>query len=88
MRWIGIWLIVAVSVLAPSAAVAKDYASIARDIVPSGEYGTPPTAATLPEIEQQAQMYNALTQPFNHVSTADVFSDFKPEPLGSGAPGR
>ena len=32
--------------------------------------------------EQQAEMYNALTPLFNHVTTADVFADFKPEPVG------
>ncbi len=32
-------------------------------------------------------MYNALTPLFNHVSTADLFSDFKPEPLGIAGAG-
>jgi acyl-homoserine lactone acylase PvdQ len=86
-KWIGAWLVAVASMLVPAPALAKDYASIARDIVPSGEYGTPPTAATLPKIEQQAQMYNALTPLFNHVSTADLFSDFKPEPLGIAGAG-
>ena len=63
---------------APSS--AKDYSIIARDIVPSGGYGSIPTPGTLPKIEQQAQMYNALTPLFDHVTAADVNADFKPEP--------
>jgi acyl-homoserine lactone acylase PvdQ len=69
---------------APGYASAQDYASIARDIVPSGQYGAipPPSQAA-----QQAQMYNALTPLFNHVTAADLLSDFKPEQLGvAGAP--
>ena len=81
-------LVVALSVIAcivaPAAAVAKDYASIARDIVPSGQYGAepPPAVAT-----QQAQMYNALTPLFNHVTSADLLTDFKPDSLGTAAKG-
>jgi hypothetical protein len=60
----------------PGAASAKDYALIARDIVPSGQYGSvpPPAQAT-----QQAQMYNALTPLFNHVTSSDLLADFKPD---------
>ena len=36
-----------------SALAAKDYANIARDIVPSGDFGTIPTPATLGAIERQ-----------------------------------
>ena len=74
----------AAALLAP-AAFAQDYATIARDIIPSGQYGsaTPP-----PQAAQQAQMYNALTPLFNHVTPSDLLSDFKPEQLGiTGAPG-
>jgi acyl-homoserine lactone acylase PvdQ len=65
---------------------AKDYAIIARDIIPSGQYGALPAPTGSPMLakeEQQAEMYNALTPLFNHVTTADVFDDFKPEPVGS-----
>jgi acyl-homoserine lactone acylase PvdQ len=73
---------------AASAPAVKDYANIARDIVPSGNFGTIPTPSTTPTIERQAEMYNALTPLFNHVTAADVNSDFKAEPLNvSGAPG-
>jgi hypothetical protein len=72
---------------AANPSTAKDYAIIARDIIPSGQYGDVPTPALLPKEEQQAEMYNALTPLFNHVTTADVFDDFKPEPVGSAVSG-
>jgi hypothetical protein len=70
--------------LAPAAASAKDYASIARDIVPSGQYGSVPAPA---QATVQAQMYNALTPLFNHVTQSDLLADFKPDPLGTASPG-
>jgi acyl-homoserine lactone acylase PvdQ len=69
-------------------ATVKDYANIARDIVPSGNFGTIPTPATEKQIQSQAVMYNALTPLFNHVSAADVNKDFKGEPINvKDAPG-
>ncbi len=61
-----------------------DNASIALDIVPSGEYGSlvPPAQA-----DQQAQMYNALTPLFNNVSESQLTSFFKPMTLGSDTAG-
>jgi acyl-homoserine lactone acylase PvdQ len=70
--------------LAPAAASAKDYAIIARDIVPSGQYGSVPPP---PQATQQAQMYNALTPLFDHVTPSDLLADFKPEPLGTAGSG-
>jgi hypothetical protein len=49
---------------------------IARNILPSGQYGTPG-----PNASAQAQMYNALTPLFDHVSQNDLFTDFKSEKL-------
>jgi acyl-homoserine lactone acylase PvdQ len=67
-----------------NAANARDYALIARDIIPSGQYGSVPLP---PQANQQAVMYNALTPLFSHVSAADVVADFKPEQIGiAGAP--
>jgi hypothetical protein len=68
----------------PVSASAKDYSIIARDIVPSGQYGSypPPANAT-----QQAQMYNALTPLFGNVTQSDLLADFKPDKLGSAAVG-
>lgn len=72
-------LVATLFALAPAAASANDYSIIARDIVPSGEYGSVPPPAGA---DQQAVMYNALTPLFNGVSANDVVSDFKPEPTG------
>ena len=54
------------------------------DIIPSGQYGSvPPPAGAL----TQAQMYNALTPMFNHVTDAQLPQFFKPEPINSATPG-
>ena len=66
---------------------SKDYALIARDIIPSGQYGEIPTPATEGRDQQQAQMYDALTPLFSHVTASDVTKDFKPEPTGSAVSG-
>jgi acyl-homoserine lactone acylase PvdQ len=63
--------------VACATASAKDPTIIARNILPSGQYGAPnPNAA------QQAEMYNALTPLFDHVTPDDLFTDFKSEKLG------
>jgi acyl-homoserine lactone acylase PvdQ len=73
------------AVLAPAAMAAAsvpptaDHAIIARDIMPSGEYGSVPPPANA---DQQAVMYNALTPLFSNVTPSDVVKDFKPEPTG------
>src|ERR1700722_8049163 len=81
-------LALSIVALPSSALAARDYANIARDIVPSGNFGTIPTPSTEAQIERQAVMYNALTPLFSHVTPADVNTDFKAEPINvSGAPG-
>jgi acyl-homoserine lactone acylase PvdQ len=72
-------LLVCVCTLAlPGVAVAKDFASTALNIVPSGEWGDVP----IPKgADTQAKMYDALTPLFNHVTTRDLFKDFKSERL-------
>jgi acyl-homoserine lactone acylase PvdQ len=72
------------AVVVPPAASAKDYAVIARDIVPSGQYGSvpPPRGA-----DTQARMYDALTPRFDRVTTRDLLADFKADPLGTAGPG-
>jgi acyl-homoserine lactone acylase PvdQ len=63
--------------VACASASAKDPTIIARNILPSGQYGAPdPNAAT------QAEMYNALTPLFDNVTPNDLFTDFKSEKLG------
>jgi acyl-homoserine lactone acylase PvdQ len=73
--------------IAPAAAgaFAVDEAIIARDIIPSGQYGSVPPPA---QASQQAEMYDALTPLFNHVTTADLFNDFKSEAVGHAVGGK
>jgi acyl-homoserine lactone acylase PvdQ len=70
-----------------STAQADDFASTARNIIPSGQYGGLPVPAGA---DTQAKMYDALTPLFNQVSAADILRDFKSEGLGVGpdGPGR
>src|SRR5947208_11784162 len=70
--------------LAAGPAMAKDYSSTARNIIPSGQYGGIPTA----KADVQAKMYDALTPLFDKVTNADLNKDFKSEKLGkAGTPG-
>jgi acyl-homoserine lactone acylase PvdQ len=64
--------------LAPvaSAQTKDDPTIIARDILPSGQYGLPGPGA-----DTQAQMYNALTPLFDNVQSNDLYTDFKSEKL-------
>jgi acyl-homoserine lactone acylase PvdQ len=75
-------MIVGALALTPAAS-AKDFSIIARNIIPSGQYGAVPgtPAAPLGPAEQQAKMYNALTPLFTHVTNSDLVADFKPDPL-------
>ena len=62
----------------PGVATAKDFASTALNIVPSGEWGDVPVP---PGADSQAKMYDGLTPLFNHVTTRDLFKYFKSERL-------
>jgi acyl-homoserine lactone acylase PvdQ len=66
----------------PSSAAAKDYASTALNIVPSGQAGGLPVPA---DADRQAKMYDGLTPLFDQVTTADLFRYFKSEALGAPA---
>ena len=61
-----------------------DYANIALDIVPAGNYDSFPAPAAA---ETQADMYNALTPMFNHVSESQLTQFFKPMTLGDATAG-
>jgi len=76
-------LILSVLGLAVPAANAapKDYSAIARNIIPSGQDGTPPLDTT------QAVMYDALTPLFNNVTNSDINKYFKSEKLGATTDG-
>jgi acyl-homoserine lactone acylase PvdQ len=65
-------------------AQAKDYASTALNIIPSGQYGG---LSITPATSRQAEMYDGLTPLFDNVTTADLFKYFKSEALGLGSDG-
>jgi acyl-homoserine lactone acylase PvdQ len=75
------------SAVAAVPTTAKDYSIIARNIIPSGQYGAVPTPATEAQDQKQAEMYNALTPLFNHVTPGDLNTDFKSAALGSAVGG-
>ena len=83
MRGTRLWIAfgamaLAVTGFAPAAMaqMKSDPTIIARNILPSGQYGLPGTGAST-----QAEMYNALTPLFDHVSPNDLFTDYKSEKL-------
>ncbi len=61
-----------------------DYSQVARNIIPSGQADPGETLApgVLPN-DTQAKLYNALTPLFDHVTNADLFTDFKSERFGT-----
>ena len=64
---------------ATAPAAAEDYASTARNIIPSGQYGAFPAPAAA---DDQAVMYDGLTPLFDNVTTGDLSTYFKSEALG------
>src|SRR3954462_7505488 len=78
--------VVAAAALALTAApaAAQDFAATARNIIPSGQYGSAPPP---PGADTQALMYDALTPLFDSVTDADLMSKFKSERFGLGEDG-
>src|SRR3954451_5202363 len=78
--------VVAAAALALTAApaAAQDFAATARNIIPSGQYGSAPP---VPGADAQALMYDALTPLFDNVTDADLMSKFKSEQFGVGEDG-
>jgi acyl-homoserine lactone acylase PvdQ len=70
---------------AQARAADTDYSQVARNIIPSGQKES--ISPIPPDATAQAQMYNALTPLFDHVSNADLFTDFKSEQFGLGNEG-
>jgi len=66
------------------AGAPTDYSQTALNIIPSGQADPGETLApgVLPN-DTQAEMYNALTPLFNHVTNADLNADFKSEKFGT-----
>lgn len=83
-RLMGAVVVVASMALTTGSAVAKDYASTALNVVPSGQYGAiPPPAGA----DSQALLYDGLTPLFDDVDTGDLTTYFKSEALGVGTDG-
>ena len=74
----------ALFIAVPSAYAVPDFARTARNIIPSGQYGS---ADVPPGAERQAQMYDALTPLFDDVENGDLFKFFKSEKLGTKGQG-
>lgn len=80
----------AAAALASAAAVpataqaATDYAPVARNIIPSGQYGAVPPPDAAPD---QAKMYDALTPKFDQVTNDDLFTLFKSSQLDPAVDG-
>jgi acyl-homoserine lactone acylase PvdQ len=80
------WVKVVAGVLAlttvgiqPAGAAARDFAQTARNIIPSGQFGSVPVP---PDADAQAHMYDALTPLFYNVTSASLNQDFKSERFG------
>ena len=71
---------VVLALVPAGSAAAADYAQTARNIIPSGQWGTLPPP---PNADSQAQMYDSLTPLFQNVTEADLATKFKSEALGS-----
>jgi acyl-homoserine lactone acylase PvdQ len=89
MRRLSPLFALGVLALLPAAAPAAsrydhDYAATARNIIPSGQYGTVPIPAGA---DTQAKMYDALTPLFDKVTNGALQSDFKSEVFGVGGDG-
>ena len=70
-----------IGAFAAGAAPRHDYALVARDILPPGNFGG---ANFTVHSTDQAVLYDALTPLFDQVTAKDVTKDFKPEPLWAG----
>jgi acyl-homoserine lactone acylase PvdQ len=82
-----VWLIAGMALLgsaSTAAAGVKDPAKVARNVIPSGQWGDVPTP---PEADSQAQLYNGLTSLFDQVTSDDLGKYFKSEGLGVGPDG-
>src|SRR5262249_32608264 len=65
--------------VAAAPAAANDYADFARNIIPSGQYGSVPIPAGA---DEQAKMYDSLTPLFDQVTAPHPVTAFKAEPFG------
>jgi hypothetical protein len=76
--------VLALLVASPASAGERDYADIALNIIPSGQWGSLPVP---PDADTQALMYDGLTPLFDDVRQSDLTNYFKSERLGVGPDG-
>ena len=79
LRGVVAMLVVVALGAQPAAASAKDFAQTARNIIPSGQWGSLPVP---PGGDDQALMYDGLTPLFDHVTKPDLTKYFKSERFG------
>jgi len=77
-------VVAAVAALAPSAYAVRDFSTTARNIIPSGQWGGVPP---VPQADDQARMYDALTPLFDKIDNGDLNKYFKSEKLGTKGQG-
>src|SRR3712207_4302080 len=78
-RTLGGGVVIATALaLTTTPAAARDYASTALNIIPSGQYGAVPVPAGA---DEQAKMYDGLTPLFDRVAETDLRRFFKSEAL-------
>src|SRR3954452_25315790 len=75
------FLVLLAAAVTAGAAPRHDYAAVARDILPPGNFGG---IVFGNHSSDQARLYDALTPKFAAVSAADITKDFKAEPLWTG----
>jgi hypothetical protein len=70
--------------IVPSAHAVRDFSSIARNIIPSGQYGGAPPVS---QADEQARLYDGLTPLFDKIKDNDLNRYFKSEKLGTKGQG-
>ena len=85
MKRLALLATVAIFVATPPAFAVRDFSGTARNIIPSGQYGSVPTP---PKADDQALMYDGLTPLFDDVRQRDLKRYFKSEKLGTKGQGR
>src|SRR3954447_1289409 len=76
--------LLAALLIVPATASARDYSATARNVVPSGQWGSAPVP---PGADSQAKLYDSLTPRFDQVTADDLTRSFKSERFGVGPDG-
>jgi acyl-homoserine lactone acylase PvdQ len=81
---VSVVVLAAFGAFAPSAYAVRDFATTARNIIPSGQWGGVPSDGGSPtpdQASQQARLYDALTPLFDKVTPQHLNQYFKSEKL-------